>query len=188
MAGKARLKKFHLVGEHVMVGKVEKFVLIGNKWHRQQFHSGHFGAAVRLAIIASAARRHYIGPDVPASAGNRLNMIAGQFVHVKFTATIQTQVFVAAEQEFVFQRRIKIVLVNLAVTGNDTGEPEYRLHPEPVETAPDFEHGATQCPDDLVFHHQGSRLFPGKPGNRQAGFVQSENLGVQSDSPVTAGA
>ena len=67
MTREAGAQKFHLVGQHIVVGQVEKFILIGYEGNCQQFHIGFFGQSVGFTIIAATAAGNHIGPDIFAT-------------------------------------------------------------------------------------------------------------------------
>lgn len=126
-AREARAEKLHLIGEHIVVRQIQKLVLVGHERHRQQLHPCLLGKPICFAIITSPAGRHDIRPNIEATFGQRMHMIAGKLMIAKRFATIEAEVAVTSKEEFVLKRRIGEHVVNFAVAGNDARQPEHRL-------------------------------------------------------------
>lgn len=119
MAREAGTQEFHLIGQYVVIGQIEEFILVGHERNRQQFHASFFWRPVGLAIVAATAGADDIGPNVFATLGDRLDVIARQVAYREFSTTVETQIFITAKEEFIFQRGIKTVAVHLAVTSHN---------------------------------------------------------------------
>ena len=77
MGGKARLQKIHLVRQHIVIGQIQKLVLIGDKWHCQEFQARFFRMAIGFTVIATSAGSHHVGPDIPAATGKWHDVVPG---------------------------------------------------------------------------------------------------------------
>ena len=88
-------------------------------------------------------------------------MVSGQVRYMKFITAIETDVFVTPEQELVFQRRIEIVPVDFAITGDNAGQFEHRANTLAIEATANFHHGIAHGPYDQVFYQERCSFFPG---------------------------
>ena len=100
-------------------------------------------------------------------------MVAGEFVVTECLAAVETQIAVAAEQKFIFERGIGKHIVYLAIAGDDARQLQHRSDAAAIEPAPHLENGVAKRPDDLVFHKQCRGLFACEPAHRNTRFVQS---------------
>lgn len=98
-------------------------------------------------------------------------MVAREVVQGKLATTVEADVLVAPEQKPILEWWVKSISVDLAVAGNDAGQPQHGLLAAAICTSTHLEDGATKRPDDEVFNQQCCCLFAGKPTNRNTRFV-----------------
>ena len=144
MSGESCAKEFHLIGEHIVIREIQKLVLIWHEGDGQQLHIGLLRSAIGLSIIATPAGSNDIGPDIYAPLGQGLHMITRQFVQGKLTSTVEADILVPSIEKFVFQRRVKAVVVNLAIASNDAWQAQYRLLPAAIDATAHLEDCTTQ--------------------------------------------
>ena len=88
-------------------------------------------------------------------------MITRQVAYRKFSTAVETQVFIAAKEEFVFERGIETFTVYFAITSHNARQFENRLLSVAIESAADFHDRFSECPDNLIFDEKCCSLFPG---------------------------
>ena len=68
VARESGAEKLHLVGQYIVIGQVEEFILVGYEGNCQQLHIGFFWQPVGLAVIAATAGSNDVGPGILATS------------------------------------------------------------------------------------------------------------------------
>src|SRR5256885_13895088 len=75
----------------------------------RSLHARLLGGARGLLVVAAAAGRHHVGPQVRAALAEGADVIARQLARDEALAAVHAQVRVAPEQRLVVQRRHVVV-------------------------------------------------------------------------------
>src|SRR5256885_6471063 len=84
-----RHQVFHLVGEHAPSLEEDVFRIGRRERHRDQLHARLLGGARGLLVVAAAAGRHHVGPQVRAALAEGADVIARQLARDEALAAVQ---------------------------------------------------------------------------------------------------
>ena len=175
------LQEFHLVHEDPAIGKDQVFGLVRHIRRIQELGARFLGGAVALHAVAMPAGGDHVHPGIPATAGQRLDMVAGQPEVMEIPSAICTQLAVAAEQFAIVERRDLVEAFSrhrLALDGDDGVCGDARALARQVgDAAVESEGPLPHRPGDEVLGVVEAGLLPADPAVRHAVVVQRKDEG-----------
>ena len=100
-----REQVLHLVREYTSTLQVNVLGIIRRKGDRDEFHRSLFRRATALVVVAPAAGRRHVVPNVPAALRQRRDVIAGQIPGRELHRTVETKIRITLEQRSIVERR-----------------------------------------------------------------------------------
>jgi hypothetical protein len=99
-----RHQELHLVRQDAAVAQDEVFPQAGHVGRVQQRHVGLLGRAVALAVVARAAGRHHVHPQIASVLPQGNDVLARQLFFVEVPAAVAAQAAIARKQFAVGER------------------------------------------------------------------------------------
>ncbi len=189
MAREVRQQVFHLVGEHAPA--LEEYVLgIGRRERdRDQLHAGLLGRARRLQVVAAAAGRDHVRPDILAALAEWPDVVARELARWEALRAVHAEERVAAKQRLVVERR-HVVVARIARVAGVADRRDDRVHVEDGALASAGIGAAAQAEDraaagvgDLFLVIEPGGFLVVDPLERHARYVRAQDeLGERAAS------
>jgi len=181
VARKMRYQKFHLVSQDPSAREINVLGVCWHKRHRQKLHSGFFGRATPLVVIASFACSDDILPNVPATFAEGFYVVARQIRISELIPAIKAQIGIAPKQGTVVQwrsitRQALKIRTGLAGGADNGVDREGTLLSRPrVYPAVHVIKHRTHWVKNLIKTVKPNGFFKADPLNRHPGYVGSQH-------------